>query len=198
MTARDRQREATIARLLEAARELFAAHGMENVSVTEIGRAAGVSPSLINAYFDGKAGLLYALVRETNAPQLEASLDIAAGPGPAEDRLFAVLRFWAEGDLSDPAMLAVMQAYSWTWPAETEAENRAERAKFEAVLADLLRGGAAAGEFRPDVPAGETAVSIFAIYTWTMRMAVFEGLGPDQCIGRLRGQLLPLLRPPGT
>ncbi len=196
MTARDRQREATIARLLDAARTLFAEHGTESVSVSEIGRAAGVSPSLINAYFDGKAGLLYALVQENNAPQLAASLEIAAGPGAAEDRFFAVLRFWAQGDLSDPGLLAILQAYSWTWPAGTETENRQERARFKAVLEDLLREGAAAGDFRADLPPAETAVSVFAIYTWIMRMAIFEELEPEQCVERLRRHLMPILSPP--
>ncbi len=194
-TTRDKQREATIARLLEAARRLFAEHGMENVTVTEIGRAAGVSPSLINAYFDGKAGLLYALVRENNAPQMEAALKIAEGPGNAEERLFALLGACMEGDLGDPVLLALMQAYSWTWSAETEAENREERAAFKAILAGLLREGAAGGQFRADLPDGETATAIFAIYTWSLRMAVFEGLDAAACTGRLRSLLTPLLRP---
>ena len=67
-TARDRQRQETERRLLAAARKLFWDYGYQNTAVTEIAKAAGVTHALINAYFNSKAGLLYALVSETNAP----------------------------------------------------------------------------------------------------------------------------------
>src|SRR5262245_6580595 len=68
-TARDRQRHGTERRLLAAARKLFSDYGYQNTAVTEIAKAAGVTHALIHAYFNSKAGLLYALVSETNARQ---------------------------------------------------------------------------------------------------------------------------------
>lgn len=54
---RQRDREATSRRLLEAARDLFAEHGYEQVTVRMIAAAAGVNVALIGRYFGSKAAL---------------------------------------------------------------------------------------------------------------------------------------------
>ncbi|MFE5206995.1 helix-turn-helix domain-containing protein [Streptomyces sp. NPDC056600] len=51
------------ARLLEAARDLFAEHGYERTTVRDIGRAAGLDPTLIARYFGGKAALYLEALR---------------------------------------------------------------------------------------------------------------------------------------
>ncbi len=50
----------TRARLVEAAREQFAARGFAAASARSIAAAAGVDPSLVNHHFGGKEGLLVA------------------------------------------------------------------------------------------------------------------------------------------
>ena len=82
----DRTRPAarsTRAKLIEAARKLFSEYGYEGVSVTDIGKKAGVSHAMIYANFTDKAGLLYEIVRENNAPQLPAVRKAAKSSGHA-------------------------------------------------------------------------------------------------------------------
>ena len=62
-TYKDKKREETRAKLLAAARQLFAEHGYDDVPVTEIAQHAGVTHSMINVYFGGKPGLLYEIIR---------------------------------------------------------------------------------------------------------------------------------------
>lgn len=50
--------------LIAAATPLFAFKGLSGVNVREIGRAAGVNPSLISYHFGGKEGLYAAVLRE--------------------------------------------------------------------------------------------------------------------------------------
>jgi TetR/AcrR family transcriptional regulator, regulator of cefoperazone and chloramphenicol sensitivity len=50
--------------LLEAALQLFASKGYEVTTTREIAAAAGCAEGLIHRYFDGKAGLLRALVEQ--------------------------------------------------------------------------------------------------------------------------------------
>lgn len=50
--------------LIAAATPLFAHKGLNGVNVREIGRAAGVNPSLISYHFGGKEGLYAAAIRE--------------------------------------------------------------------------------------------------------------------------------------
>ncbi len=191
--ARTARKSQTKTALLEAARALFAEKGYEGVSVTEIGRRAGVSHSLINAYFDGKAGLLYALVEEINAGQLPDAAQAAEGEGASLVRLRAVLQVWADADLVDPQVVRVLHAYSWTWSAETEARNRLARAEFYAPVARLIDEGRARGEFPPGLAAETLAESIFALFTWAIRDALFREQTPEALVEGLWPQVLQIL-----
>lgn len=59
-------REATIAAILDAAEELFAARGYDAVSVREIAEGAGVSHALVHRYLGSKADI-YRGILESNA-----------------------------------------------------------------------------------------------------------------------------------
>lgn len=61
---RQRDREATRRRLLDAAAALFAEHGYEQVTVRMIATEAGANVSLINRYFGSKAELFGEVVAD--------------------------------------------------------------------------------------------------------------------------------------
>ncbi|MFI6575591.1 TetR/AcrR family transcriptional regulator [Nocardiopsis sp. NPDC050513] len=63
-SAPTRGREATRARILESARELFTSEGYGAVSSRMIAAHAGVNVALINRYFGAKRGLLTEILRE--------------------------------------------------------------------------------------------------------------------------------------
>ncbi|WP_137701355.1 TetR/AcrR family transcriptional regulator [Marimonas lutisalis] len=188
-TAKDKRREETRARLLSAARQLFSDYGYDAVSVTEIAREAGVTHGMINVYFGGKPGLLYEIVRETNGSQYEETMKLAEGPGPAFDRLGAVLLFWVEGDTADPRLLAVMHSYSWVWPDETEADNRTVRDMFTGALQQIVADGQERGEFNRALDAGTAARAIWAIYTWGVRAAIFDQATALDCHRTIMAQV---------
>ena len=192
-TLKDKKREETRAKLIAAAKRLFKEHGYDDVPVTEIAQEAGVTHSMINVYFGGKPGLLYEIVRQNNAPQYDASLRIAQGDAPALDRLSDLLLMWTQQDASDPRLLAIMQSYSWVWPPETEQENATERALFKDLIADLLQQGNEVGTVGKKIDPYTASRAIFAIYTWGLRAAVFEGLSPDECHERTMRQVTQLL-----
>ena len=192
---REAQRHTTRQALLEAARSIAAERGVEGISVVEVARRAGVSHSLINAYFDGKAGLIAALVKGSYAALMDRAEVIAAGPGRETERLRAILVDWAEFDLADPDLLKVLHAHGWTWSAAAEAENRADRAAFLAPLAALIRAGQASGGIRPGVALGDALAGVWAIYTMGMREAVFADPVPsaEEAIAAIWGQIAALL-----
>jgi AcrR family transcriptional regulator len=64
MTRRTRDLSATRASILEAARELFTAHGYGGVGVREIAERAGADKALIVRYFGSKEGLFLEAVQE--------------------------------------------------------------------------------------------------------------------------------------
>ena len=66
-------------RLVDAARDLFAAQGFAATSLRQISLRAGVTPALAHYYFKDKAGLLVVLTRERVAPltdAIEAALEV--------------------------------------------------------------------------------------------------------------------------
>lgn len=188
------RRELSTRRLLDAAEAILAEQGYENASVSEIAARAGVSPSLINAYFLGKAGLCYAVVQRHNAPQLDAFRAAAEGGGSAAERLGRMIATIAAMDLDTPRLYAAMQSLSWSWPAETERQNRAEIAPFLDLVARVAAEGAAQAEFRP-VPAREVGEVFYALYTQGIREAIFAPEPPEAVARRILARLMLVLAP---
>lgn len=189
---RVQQREETKTRLLDAAEAWFSEAGYDNVSVADIAASARVVPSLINTYFAGKAGLLYAVVQRHNAPQWPVLLAILAEPGPALDRLDRFIATQAEMDLRRPKLLAALQGLSWNWPADTEARNLEELQPVRDGLASLILDGMAEGSIRT-VAAPDAAEIVMGVYTQGLRPAVFGSVPPGQAAARIQRLLRCLL-----
>lgn len=102
------------ARLLDAARELFAERGYERATVREIGSAADVDPALIARYFGSKAGLYVESLRPPDAPAAENPADLTdagdlagvlqrLGPLGGTPALHAALRTHENEEIQDAA-----------------------------------------------------------------------------------------------
>ncbi|MCR9156942.1 MAG: TetR/AcrR family transcriptional regulator [Rhodobacteraceae bacterium] len=192
-TAKDIRREETRGRLLDVARRLFAERDYDSVSVTEIAKEAGVTHGMINVYFGGKPGLLYEIVRQTNALQYVDTVETGASTDNAMTQLETVLLSWLDGDTEDTRLLAVMQSYSWVWPPETEADNQTVRANFKDAIASIVELGRTTKEFRASLDPVLTAKSIWAIYTWGTRSAIFEGATTRECHRMIMAQVKQLV-----
>jgi AcrR family transcriptional regulator len=64
MVVKNKSREETEQKLLNAGLEIFAKHGYDGATTRMVADAAEINESLINRYFDGKAGLLRAIILE--------------------------------------------------------------------------------------------------------------------------------------
>ena len=192
---REARKTATKEALLEAARLLAGRRGIGGLSVTEVARLAGVSHSLINTYFHGKAGLIAELVKERNLRRMAESSAIAAGEGKAADRLRGILESWARFDLADPALLRVLRAYSWEWSDLAEAGHLRDRAELMVPVARVLADGRGEGAFRSDVADPDALAAIWAIYTIGMRSAVFSAPipTPEKAIAAIWGQIAAIV-----
>jgi AcrR family transcriptional regulator len=195
-TLKDLKREDTRGRLLAAAKRLFAEYGYDDVPVTEISKEAGVTHSMINVYFGGKAGLLYEIVRQNNEPQYLESKRIAEQDKPAFERLSDLLLFWAKSDGADPRLLAIMQSFSWVWSPELERENAADRSRHNDLIAGLIREAQGNGVVSPDLDCKVAAEAVFAVYTWGLRDLVFESMSPERCHAGIMDQVRSLLAGP--
>jgi AcrR family transcriptional regulator len=85
--ASDAVREASRARVLDAARSLFARHGYVACRVSDIARRAGMSPGNVYWHYESKEAMLRAILVD-GFDGLEAmTADVAAEYGPARRKL---------------------------------------------------------------------------------------------------------------
>jgi AcrR family transcriptional regulator len=155
-----RGRPLTPDRILEATEDVLRRYGPAKANVVDVARALGVSHGSVYRHFRTKAALREA-VTERWLDQSHAELSpIAAGPGPAAERLrawlaalFAAKRRKA-GD--DPELFATYMALAVENSAVVERHIEA----MVGQIAALVRDGVADGEFAPtaDLPAMARAV----------------------------------------
>jgi AcrR family transcriptional regulator len=150
-------REATRAKLLEAAAREFGRVGLDRASIDAISLAAGYAKGTIYNYFASKEELFLAVVEEASA---RAAAAAAAPEGaPARERLQATLAAfcaWA-GEHEAFARVLVRECLMGT-PALHARVVRAE-APFTGKLAAILAEGGRR-QLRTDLPAEQLALAI--------------------------------------
>ena len=91
--------------ILAIAAELFAARGFANVTVDEIGDAAGVSGPALYHHFTGKEALLGEMLVDISEYLLAGGRHVVAAGG--DDVLARLIRFHAEFAVNDRALITV-------------------------------------------------------------------------------------------
>lgn len=98
-------REARRQQIIDAARPLFAAKPITQITVADIAEAAGVSRSLVQTYFGTITDVFMAVLAKSGAAQVDARS--AKPPTPLKKRL----------DINVPASLDVVEAHREIWYA---------------------------------------------------------------------------------
>ena len=78
--------------LLDVAARLFAAHGFDRTSVSDIAARADVSKALVYHYYPSKSALLYDIISAHLAYVADALAEADDPEAPPEERLFALVR----------------------------------------------------------------------------------------------------------
>ena len=152
-------RERRRARLLEAAAALFAAAPFAEVQVEEIARRAGVGKPTLYRYFPSKEAL-YLEVFGAALARLETELAAIAGaPGPARERLAAMLTRLTAA-LEQTRTLGLLEGERPDRTQNWRALYRARRHAILDALRQVIEAGCQAGEFRRVDPAVTPALLI--------------------------------------
>ncbi|HEY3682089.1 MAG TPA: TetR family transcriptional regulator [Streptosporangiaceae bacterium] len=172
--SRAERRQATEARILDAARRLFAEHGFDRTTIRAVATSAGVDPALVMQYFGSKRGLF--------ARALEVVVEPPSGDGAEEliDQLLGGLGTKL-GDLPD-GTLATMRSML-TDPAAAEHARGTLGGQIGA-LSDALAGA--------DDPGLRAALAITTIVGATIG---YQILGLTELRGAPPERVAELLRP---
>ncbi len=147
----------------QAALRLFARHGYGAVSMRQIAAEVGVQAGALYLYTRDKQSLLFELMRAHMEELLAAWEEEEKGDG-AQAQLVAFARFHIRFHLERPeaVFLAYMELRALS--DENFARIEALRQRYEDALAEILRQGAAAGQFHI-VDLRLTTMSIIAMLT---------------------------------
>lgn len=177
--------ERTRQRLLEIAVRRFAEDGFRRTSVSDIARAAGLTPAATYAYFAGKEGLFQAAVDADAGALIEAARSVALGATSARERLFLFVSALRERVEDHPLARRVLSGL------EPEVAARLvtipSLVALTAELADELSEAQAAGDIRRDADPAELAVGLETIVLALLMAELQTGITvePERAAGVL-------------
>jgi AcrR family transcriptional regulator len=151
-------KEATRAKLLEAAAREFGRVGLERANIDTISLAAGYAKGTIYNYFSSKEELFLAVVEEASAQAAAAA--VAPTEARARERLKATLAaFCAWAGAHDAFARVLVRECLMGTPALHARVIQAE-APLIGELAAILEDGARSRQLRTDLPAAQLALAI--------------------------------------
>lgn len=185
--------EATLARLLQAAEEVFAEQGFHGGSIAEITRRAGVGLGTFYFYFAGKAEIFRAVVRQL---EQEWRRETAAASHGAPDRVTAEQRAFAAYfafAARHPRHTRILSEAEYVDPALA----RAYYEEFGRAYARVLARAQERGEVRAIDPDTLAHILMGAGEGVYRRWIVWEGKPPPRAVLEAIGEFLAaVLRPP--
>ena len=190
MGARQERKQATRARVLAAARDLFDEIGYEESTIRMVAQRAGVSVGSVFTTFAGKAELLSQVMGD-RVEALQAELEQVTPHlrGPTVDRLRSIMAVHYGFETRKLRLFVAYVAASFTWPHEGGVTPVGRNARFHGMLAEALAGGVARGEVRPEVDAELFVDILLAAYVWNYRRAAQDGADAPALIAAMDRQI---------
>jgi AcrR family transcriptional regulator len=136
-------------RLLDAARELFVAHGYDRTRLQDIARAAGVATGTFYLHFRDKEAAFLAFADEAQAHLLEDCREQLAGVDGVSERIHAFIHAMFDHAARHPGVLQVAFLDPvMIAPGDEHAWRLYDR--FGRIFGDALREAVAAGAIHDD------------------------------------------------
>lgn len=148
---RQRRKAARPQELLEAALDLFVAHGLAATRAEDVARAAGVSKGTLYLYYPSKDELFKAVVRANLTQVIAVGGEMADQfEGPTSDLLHALARtWWAQvGESKAAGLIRLIISEAPKFPDLAQFYMNEVVAPTHALLARVIERGIQRGEFR--------------------------------------------------
>ena len=163
---RQRKKQVSRRRIIDAAVALFAEQGIDATTMDEVARRADLSVATVYNYFGSKTALLLAAVDEDTTRMVDRGAEVLAAPGAdAASAVKALLgHYLDEFTAWDPALLREVLSASFrrVGGAEVTAELARMDERLLAQMIELVTRFQADGRLRNDVDAFEAALLLFS------------------------------------
>lgn len=163
--ARRRDADATRARILAAATQEFARHGLAGARGDRIARAARSSERMVYYYFGSKEGLFRAVLEAAYISLQQAERSVHLDDLPPAQALDEFCRFVWRYYLDHPEFIGLVNTENQYRAAHLKKSPQLEElvSPIIRLLSGLLARGAAAGVFRRGIDAVELYIAIAAL-----------------------------------
>jgi AcrR family transcriptional regulator len=147
-----RRKEARPAEILAAALESFSEHGYESSRLEDIAKRAGCTKGTIFLYYESKAELLKAVLRDVMLPLIaECETTIREHQGTSRELVERILRLrWQRAKVARMSGLAkLLFSETERYPELARFYYDEIHSKLQGLLRGVLEQGIERGEFRP-------------------------------------------------
>jgi TetR/AcrR family transcriptional regulator, fatty acid metabolism regulator protein len=177
MSTRNAQQAAEKRRLiLDAAVRVFARQGFHTCRVSDIADEAGVAYGLVYHYFRSKDEILDTLFLERWNVLLEQIREVDREPGPARDKLYAIVSFIVDSYSHDPDLMKVI-IVEVTRAANTFGrEHLAGIREAYDLIAVIVEKAQTAGEFKATVTPAFAAMAFYGAIEQVLTGWIFDVL----------------------
>lgn len=156
--------------ILDAATEMFAAHGYKGTSISHIARRVGITKGSVYHYIDSKDDLLYHVLLEIHDSHLEHFEDYAETPGGALVQLRAFIEGHARVNIAEIDRGSIFYLNFEFLSESRKSEILGRRRRFDRFLRGLLIDGQKEGVVRADLDVELAALAILtalnSFYIW--------------------------------
>ena len=160
-----RDPERTRARILEAAREEFAAHGLGGARVDRIAATAGANKRMLYYYFGNKDDLFLAVLEGAYAHIRAAERDLHLTEIDPPEAIRRLVAFTWDYYLDHPEFMTLLNSANLHRARHLEKSTtvRSMHSPFVAMIEDVLERGRKSGVFRAGVDPVQLYISIASL-----------------------------------
>ena len=188
MSLRDQNKQDKHARILAAARDLFAEQGFAATTTKAVAERAGVATGTVFLYARNKEDLLMQVWRGEIAGAVQMAFG-ALPKGDLLDQLCHIFGTFGAFYAQDLALSSVYMREALFASGEDGVTNRSFTYEFLGAVGGLVEAAMARGELRPDANSVMASTSFFAAYLMVLLGLLHGELDLDGFNGALRACL---------
>ncbi len=182
-------------RILAAARQEFAARGMEGARVDAIAAAAGLNKAMLYYYFGDKAALYLAVLEAAYDHIRTAERTLRLEALPPDAAIAGLIEFTFDYFVANPDFPALLNIENMQRAQNLRASARVAQmhSPFVGMIGDVLARGESAGLFRPGIDPVQLYISIAGLAYFYLSNSATLGvifardlLAPEARAARLR------------
>jgi AcrR family transcriptional regulator len=168
--ATGRRSDARWEEILAGAGRVFGRLGYGQSTLEDVAAEVGISRATLYYYVGTKEELLVGLLHDPIQTMRTRLEEVAAGPEPAPARLAAALREYVRTMAELPELFIFLSENVHQVMSGPEADHIRDNAdRYGRTLAEVIRSGAQAGEFRRDVDPSVAVLGIMGMFNWIHR-----------------------------